>query len=755
MSDNTEKIITNLALDDKNFNKKFLIKYFADLNNNQIDAVSHLDGPLLVLSGAGTGKTRVLTARLANLIYKGKAKPWNIMAVTFTNKAAREMSFRLENLIGSDYNSLWLGTFHSIAARILRNYSELVGLKSNFTIISPDDQKRLVKELIIYENLDEKKITPQLVVNTINSWKDKGYTVKDIMSNEQNFLFNGKAGKIYQDYQNRLINLNYADFADLLMHNITIFTRHHDVLKEFKNKIKYFLIDEYQDTNTAQYLWLKILVKPENNICCVGDDDQSIYGWRGAEIGNILRFEKDFSGSKIIRLEQNYRSTKYILNTANSLISNNKNRLGKSLKTMENKGDKIKIFTAWDGLEETRKISNQIEKLKNNGINYDQIAVLVRAGYQTRAFEERFVQIGLPYRVIGAKFYERQEIRDAISYFRVVMQNTDDLALERIINVPKKGIGNQTINLIKNFSRKEQISMFNSIEQLVVTDELRPLVRNTLKQLIKNFRIWSEDYKTLTHTDLAMKILDESKYIESLKSERSIEAEGRLENLKELINAMSNFENMLGFLEHIALVNDGDSDNTEGEISLMTLHASKGLEFDAVFLPCWEEGSFPSLKSVEEKGIEGLEEERRLAYVGITRAKKILNISYVSNRQIHGLWQSVIPSRFIDELPNSEVDFLTENLDPNESNSFSNFEFDQNYKYKNNFRKKINVSRDSYKNSINEFSSISNNDFKINDRVFHIKFGMGTIVEINDNKANIEFDKAGLKHVITGFLKKK
>ncbi len=763
MSESAKNTLTNLTANEKKFHQKFYNDdYFLDLNESQKKAVNLLDGPLLVLSGAGTGKTRVLTARIANLIYSGKAKPWNILAVTFTNKAAREMRIRLETLIGSDSNSLWLGTFHSIAAKILRQYSELVHLKSNFTIINPDDQKRLLKELIIFEKLDEKKITPQFVSHLINSWKDKGLAPKDIINSEQNFLLEGRAGKIFKDYQERLISLNYVDFADLLLHNLSIFKTNRDILEKFKNKLKYFLIDEYQDTNTAQYLWLKILVKPENNICCVGDDDQSIYGWRGAEVGNILRFESDFPGANIIRLEQNYRSTKYILNTANFIISNNKERLGKSLKTIEKKGEKINVISIWEGSDETRKISNEIEKLVKNGVKFDEIAVLVRAGYQTRAFEERFIQIGLPYKVVGAKFYERLEIRDALSYFRVVVQQSDDLALERIINVPRRGIGSQTINLIKSFARSQKISILLAIEQLIVTDELRPSVKATLIQLLNLFKIWNDDLKKLGHAELGMKILEESNYIDDLKNQKTIESEGRLENLKELINAMSNFENMSGFLEHISLVNDGDTDNINGEVSLMTLHAAKGLEFEAVFLPCWEEGSFPSQKSLDEKGLEGLEEERRLAYVGITRAKKYLTISFVSNRQIHGTWQSVIPSRFIGELPNDEINQVSnKKIRKNFNNHFSEFDFNQdnegikNYN-SNHFRNKnsfISSKKSNFKDI--ELPRKLNNFYQKGDRVFHSKFGMGTILETIDNKANVSFDKAGDKNVITDFLTKK
>ena len=731
--------------------------FFEDLNDIQKKAVETIDGPLLVLSGAGTGKTRVLTARIANLLISKKAKPWNILAVTFTNKAAREMRERLELLIGPIVNNIWLGTFHSIAAKILRENAELVSLKSNFTIINPEDQKRLIKELIILENLDEKKITPQFVTNLLNTWKDQGIGYKEIFNTDKQYLLNGKAGIIFKNYQKRLLDMNYADFADLLIHNLTIFDNHKDVLGKIKQKLKYFLIDEYQDTNTAQYLWLKKIVQPQNNICCVGDDDQSIYGWRGADVKNILNFEKDFQDSIILRLEENYRSTKYILSAANELISNNEYRLGKSLKTSVNNGEKINVISNWDGVDEARQISTKIEAQVKNNIRFDDIAVLVRAGYQTRLFEERFVQIGLPYKVVGVKFYERLEIRDALSYFRLLIQKSDDLALERIINSPKRGIGPQTINFIKSYSREINKSLFETIKKLIATDEFKPKIKSTLRTFVNFYEIWEEDMRKISHIDLAMKILEESGYIDNLKKDKSLESEGRLENLKELINAMTSFDNMLGFLEHISLVSDSDAEHKDGQISLMTLHAAKGLEFESVFLPCWEEGIFPSQRSIDEKGKEGLEEERRLAYVGITRAKKYLNISYASSRQIYGNWQNVIPSRFIDELPVNELEQISSSQSHyNENYEYSDFEFNQDYDYKSKFNNKANV----YKNIQYDVSSnkLLENSFSshliVGDRVFHIKFGYGIILDIDNEKVEVEFDKAGIKKVIGSFLKK-
>ena len=733
---------------------------FTDLNDSQKEAVKNLDGPLLVLSGAGTGKTRVLTARLANLLYSNKTKPWNILAVTFTNKAAKEMRIRLESLIGPSANSVWLGTFHSIAARILRENSEVVGLNSNYTIITPDDQIRLLKQIMIDQDIDIKKFTPKAMSNLISSWKDKGYKPNDINQSDNDFFANGKAINIYKSYQSRLVTLNSADFGDLLLYNLTIFTEHSDILQKYQSKILFFLVDEYQDTNTIQYLWLKLFANKSQNICCVGDDDQSIYGWRGAQVGNILKFEKDYTSAKVIKLEENYRSTGRILEAANSIIANNKERLSKKLKTSSGDGDKINLISVWDGVEEAKITSLEIENLHSLGFRYDQIAVLVRAGHQTRYFEERFVDIGIPYKVIGAKFYERLEIRDALAYLRVVQQPNDDLALERIINVPKRGLGTSTTSLIHSYAKKNNISFFSASQELLFTDELRPNVKRTLQNLINQFIDWNNHNKEISHTDLALKVLEESGYIGHWQNENSIEGEGRLENLKELINAMSGFDNLSGFLEHISLVMDGDNEAEAGEVSLMTLHAAKGLEFDAVFLPGWEEGMFPSQRSIDELGLSGLEEERRLAYVGITRAKKRLFITFAANRQIHGLWQGSIPSRFISELPKK---IINENIEGNlgaDVSSYNQIDFDlpsNNSSYgpgfiraKQNGIKSLNV----YKNSQFEKSLPSPNlNLNVGQRVFHQKFGMGLIISSDGDKLNINFDKAGEKKVVSSFVK--
>ena len=733
---------------------------FTDLNDSQKEAVKNLDGPLLVLSGAGTGKTRVLTARLANLLYSNKTKPWNILAVTFTNKAAKEMRIRLESLIGPSANSVWLGTFHSIAARILRENSEVVGLNSNYTIITPDDQIRLLKQIMIDQDIDIKKFTPKAMSNLISSWKDKGYKPDDINQSDNDFFANGKAINIYKTYQSRLVTLNSADFGDLLLYNLTIFTENLDILEKYQSKILYFLVDEYQDTNTIQYLWLKLFANKSQNICCVGDDDQSIYGWRGAQVGNILKFEKDYTSAKVIKLEENYRSTGRILEAANSIIANNKERLSKKLKTSSGDGDKINLISVWDGVEEAKITSLEIENLHSLGFRYDQIAVLVRAGHQTRYFEERFVDIGIPYKVIGAKFYERLEIRDALAYLRVVQQPNDDLALERIINVPKRGLGTSTTSLIHSYAKNNNISFFSASQELLLTDELRPNVKRTLQNLINQFIDWNNHNKEISHTDLALKVLEESGYIGHWQNENSIEGEGRLENLKELINAMSGFDNLSGFLEHISLVMDGDNEAEAGEVSLMTLHAAKGLEFDAVFLPGWEEGMFPSQRSIDELGLSGLEEERRLAYVGITRAKKRLFITFAANRQIHGLWQGSIPSRFISELPKK---IINENIEGNlgaDVSSYNQVDFDlpsNNSSYgpgfiraKQNGIKSLNV----YKNSQFEKSLPGPNlNLNVGQRVFHQKFGMGLIISSDGDKLNINFDKAGEKKVVSSFVK--
>ena len=610
------------------------------------------------------------------------------------------------------------------------------------------------------DEIDIKKFTPKSMSNLIGTWKDKGYKPDDLKISNNDYFANGKAINIYKTYQMRLITLNSADFGDLLLHNLTIFSKHPDILNQYHLKISYFLVDEYQDTNTIQYLWLKLLADKTKNICCVGDDDQSIYGWRGAQVGNILRFEKDYPLAKVIKLEENYRSTGRILEAANSVIINNKERLGKNLKTSSKDGDKIDLISVWDGMEEAKKTSLEVENLYSSGFRYDQMAVLVRAGHQTRYFEERFVDIGIPYKVIGAKFYERMEIRDALAYLRVVQQPNDDLALERIVNIPKRGLGTSTTSMIHSYAKNNNISFFSASQELLMTDELRPNVKRTLQNLINQFLDWKNQNNEITHTDLALKVLEESGYIAHWQNEKSIDGEGRLENLKELINAMSGFENLSGFLEHISLVMDGDSEAEAGEVSLMTLHAAKGLEFDVVFLPGWEEGLFPSQRSIDELGLAGLEEERRLAYVGITRAKQRLFITFAANRQIHGLWQGSIPSRFISELPRH---ILNENIEGNigaDASSYNQIDFDlstKNGSYGPGFlRAKQNGINgiNSYKKTQYDNNILNTNiEFNNGQRVFHQKFGMGLIISSDGDKLNINFDKAGEKKVVSSFVK--
>ena len=625
------------------------------LNAAQSEAVTTLDGPLLVLSGAGTGKTRVLTSRLAELVATGTAKPWNILAVTFTNKAAREMKMRVSQLVGPMVEQVWLGTFHALAARMLRRHADLVGLKSDFTILDADDQIRLLKQLMVADDIDPKRWPARMLAGVISRWKDRGLTADKIDLAEAGDIANGRIRQLYENYQNRLIALNAADFGDLLLHMLTIFTKHADVLADYQSRITHIMVDEYQDTNVAQYLWLRLLTGKRNNLCCVGDDDQSIYGWRGAEVGNILRFESDFSGAKTVRLEENYRSTGHILAAASRVIARNEARLGKTLYTAAGDGDKVKVNGYWDGADEARSISIQIESMLSDGADLSQVAVLVRAGFQTREFEERFIAIGLPYRVVGARFYERAEIRDAIAYLRLIAQPADDLAFERIINLPKRGLGTASLQAVHIQARASGKPLLAAAMDLVDTDELRPAARHALTDFIKDIKRWRDQAGQMHHTDLARMVLDESGYTQMWQLDKSPDAPGRLENLTELANAMQDFDSLQGFLEHIALVMDGDTENQQGEVTLMTLHAAKGLEFDTVFLPGWEEGVFPSQRTIDESGAIGLEEERRLAYVGITRARKNLYISFASSRRIHGQWQSAIPSRFVQELPPENI----------------------------------------------------------------------------------------------------
>ena len=730
------------------------------LNAPQFEAVTTLNGPVLVLSGAGTGKTKVLTSRLAELVASRTAQPWNILAVTFTNKAAREMKLRVAQLVGPMAEQVMLGTFHALAGRMLRRHAELVGLKSDFTILDADDQLRLLKQVMEAEGLDIKRWPPRGLLGVISRFKDRGLVPESVTLEEAGDAAGGKAITIYKAYQNRLKTLNAADFGDLLLHMLTIFTKHPDVLAGYQAKLTHIMVDEYQDTNVAQYLWLRLLAQKHHNLCCVGDDDQSIYGWRGAEVGNILRFETDYENAVTIRLERNYRSTGHILNVASSLIAKNEKRLGKTLYTDDEFGEKVRLAGYWDGYDEARTISSIIESLMKDGHQLNDISVLVRAGYQTREFEERFLAIGLPYRVVGTRFYERAEIRDAIAYLRLINQPADDLACERIINTPKRGLGATSVQTIFQLARSADRPMLAAAADLVDSDELKPQARRSLAAFISAIGQWRQVKDSMPPADFARMVLDESGYTEMWQKDKSPDSDGRLENLKELVSAIEEFDTLSGFLEHIALVMDNDAPHEEGEVTLMTLHAAKGLEFDTVFLPGWEEGIFPSQRSLDENGGIGLEEERRLAYVGITRARRNLYISFAANRRVHGLWQSAIPSRFIAELPQEDIlEEMAQGLSVGRVEPVMAGEAEsrigkpgygpgwQRMARNSDRRSAVPVrDRDGF------LPDARNNNFKIDDRVFHDKFGMGSVVVVDADKLEIQFDKAGRKKVVASFV---
>ena len=628
------------------------------LNDEQRAAVLAEDGPLLLLAGAGTGKTRALTTRIAHKIATGQAWPSQILAVTFTNKAAREMKERISSLMGETVEGMgWLGTFHSISVRILRRHAELVDLRPDFTILDTDDQIRLIKQIIQAENIDEKRWPARQMAGLIDRWKNRGWSPEDVPDSESGIFANGLGGRIYTQYQQRLKILNATDFGDLLLECLRLFRENDAVLVEYQNKFKHILVDEYQDTNAVQYLWLRLLAQAHNNICCVGDDDQSIYGWRGAEVDNILRFERDFAGAQVIRLERNYRSTPHILAAASGLIAANEGRLGKELWTDLTEGEKVVVRGVWDGDEEARLAGDDIEAYQRAGDALNEIAILVRASFQMREFEDRFIALGVPYRVIGGpRFYERAEIRDANAYFRLIAQADDDLAFERICNKPRRGLGNVALQTLHDAARRQNTSLYRAATQLVQTEELKPAARRALDGFIQSVERWRGLVPSMTHTELAELVLDESGYTAMWQADKSPEAPGKLENLKELVRSMDEFENMAGYLEHISLVMDAQTQENDDKVSLMTLHAAKGLEFDTVFLPGWEEGLFPHQRSLDESGTKGLEEERRLAYVGLTRARQRATISFAGNRRTHGQWNSAIPSRFIDELPAEHVE---------------------------------------------------------------------------------------------------
>jgi DNA helicase-2/ATP-dependent DNA helicase PcrA len=832
-------------------------QYLAGLNPEQREAVETLDGPVLVLAGAGTGKTRVLTCRIAHILSTGRARPGEILSVTFTNKAAREMKLRLGHMLGQAVEGMpWLGTFHSIGGRILRTHAELVQLKSNFTVLDVDDQVRLLKQLLAADNIDDKRWPARMLAGLIDGWKNRGLMPSQVPPGEAAVFGNGKGGRLYASYQERLKILNAADFGDLLLENIRLFREHPDVLRQYQNRFKFILVDEYQDTNVAQYLWLRLLSQapskagaplssvipghppssvipgriedanpesqgeedsprdsgsalavhpgmtsqaPPKNICCVGDDDQSIYGWRGAEVDNILRFEHDFPGAKVIRLERNYRSTGHILAAASHLIAYNEGRLGKTLRTEDVDGEKVTVTGAWDSEEEARAIGEEIEELQRGGHKLNDIAILVRASFQMREFEDRFVTLGLPYRVIGGpRFYERAEIRDALAYLRVINSAADDLAFERIVNVPKRGLGDATVQMLHDHARKRRIPLFEAARAMVETDELKPKARGSLRDLLASFERWRAQREVTSHTELAEIVLDESGYTEMWQKDRSADAAGRLENLKELVRSMEEFENLQGFLEHISLVMDREGGAEDDAVSLMTLHSAKGLEFDNVFLPGWEEGLFPSQRTLDEQGRAGLEEERRLAHVGLTRARRRAKLYFATNRRIHGTWSTTIPSRFLDELPAHNVEITESKGGSGWGGSggygpsrFDNVEsFGSSYATPGWQRAQANRARGQsgrhgqagggFNESQSPFSSRSDaggfsrskrgpmviegeliakstgttSEFTLDDRVFHQKFGYGNVVKIDGNKLTIAFEKAGEKKVVDSFVER-
>ncbi|KAF5883244.1 MULTISPECIES: UvrD-helicase domain-containing protein [Rhizobium] len=771
--------------------------YLAGLNPEQTEAVETLEGPVLVLAGAGTGKTRVLTTRIAHILNTGRAFPSQILAVTFTNKAAREMKERIALLVGGAVEGMpWLGTFHSIGVKLLRRHGELVGLRSDFTILDTDDVVRLIKQIIQAEGLDDKRWPAKQFAGMIDTWKNKGLGPADIPEGDARAFANGRGRDLYFAYQARLTTLNACDFGDLLMHPIAIFRKNPDLLKEYHGRFRYILVDEYQDTNTAQYMWLRLLAqRPKGepqNVCCVGDDDQSIYGWRGAEVDNILRFEKDFPGAKVIKLERNYRSTEHILGAAAHLIAHNEGRLGKTLFTDRSDPNdvKVQVHASWDSEEEARAIGEEIEQLQRGKHLLNDMAILVRASFQMREFEDRFVTLGLNYRVIGGpRFYERLEIRDAMAYFRLVAQASDDLAFERIINTPKRGLGDTTVRALHDYARARDIPMLAAAVDIIETDELKPKARKALFDVIQSFRRWQELLENTPHTELAEQILEESGYTDMWKNDKSAEAPGRLENLKELIRSMESFESMRGFLEHVSLVMDAETNENLDAVSIMTLHSAKGLEFDTVFLPGWEEGLFPHQRSLDESGRAGLEEERRLAYVGITRAKHRCHIWFVSNRRIHGLWQSTLPSRFLDELPETHVEVaeMEQSYGGYGRGGYGQSRFDKAEPFANSYStpgwkraqaNKTDATRDNWGTRsghaverigygesgpkgrtiegelVAKSTSSEPSRFTLGDRVFHLKFGNGNITGIEGNKLTIEFDRAGQKRVLDGFVER-
>jgi DNA helicase-2/ATP-dependent DNA helicase PcrA len=733
--------------------------YLAGLNPEQYAAVVAEDGPLLILAGAGTGKTRVLTTRLAHLLMTGRARPFEVLAVTFTNKAAREMVHRVEALIGQSVQGMWLGTFHAMGTRFLRRHAEIVGLKPSFTILDTDDQIRLVKQVLQALEIDDKRWPARAVLGILQRWKDRGWTPDQVPPSEVGDFAGGRTLRIYSLYQERLATLNACDFGDLLLHCLELFKKAPDVLAQYQRRFRAILVDEYQDTNVAQYLLLRLLAQGHRNITCVGDDDQSIYSWRGAEVGNILRFEEDFPGAGVIRLERNYRSTGHILGAAAGLIARNRARHGKTLWTEDVDGEKVRVASLWDEQEEAVFVGDELEALQRAKKRLSDAAVLVRAGHQTRAFEERFIQLGLPYRVIGGlRFYERAEIRDAVAYLRVVVQPDDDLAFERIVNTPKRGIGETTVVALRKAARASDKSMLAAADALLGTDELPSRGRKQLADLLRAFARWRDELPRRAPRDLVEAILDESGYVAMWQADKSPEAQGRLENLKELVKAIEEFESLPAFLEHVGLVMDNAADNDGDQVTLMTLHAAKGLEYDYVFLTGWEEGLFPNQRAMDEGGTKALEEERRLAYVGITRAKKRCTISYAANRRIFGQWGAALPSRFVEELPPEHIHHLLRD-------NARRPDFDPTFGVTSLFPTGRMGGRGP---GLERAGKVIEGraelvrprpaptvQFGKGDRVFHDKFGPGSVQAIEGDKLTIAFDKAGVKKVMASFLEKK
>ena len=839
--------------------------YLANLNPEQRLAVETLEGPVLVLAGAGTGKTRVLTTRIAHILATGRARPGDILAVTFTNKAAREMKARVGAMVGQVVEGMpWLGTFHSIGAKILRRHAELVGLRPDFTILDTDDQLRLLKQQLAAENIDEKRWPARVLADVIDNWKNRGLLPDQVPAGESASFAGGKGKKLYAAYQDRLKVLNAADFGDLLLHCIRLFREHPEMLRQYQARFRYILVDEYQDTNVAQYLWLRLLgqstsgaassgerLSPHDadaasaphrtplpaipgsspgrereqtesaaaqaparilkNICCVGDDDQSIYGWRGAEVDNILRFEHDFPGAKVIRLERNYRSTAHILSAASHLIAHNKGRLGKTLRTEDEPGHKVQVTSCWDSEEEARGVGEEIEQLQRDDgsgqpHSLDEMAILVRASFQMREFEDRFVTLGLPYRVIGGpRFYERQEIRDALAYFRVIHSPSDDLAFERIINVPRRGLGDATVQVLHDHARKRRIALTAAAAAVIETDELKPKPRGALRDVLAAFERWRAQQDALPHTELAQIVLDESGYTDMWQKDRNADAAGRLENLKELVRSMEEFENLAGFLEHISLVMDTEKGEGGEAVSIMTLHSAKGLEFDTVFLPGWEEGLFPHQRALDDQGRAGLEEERRLAHVGLTRARRRVKIYFAANRRMHGVWSSNIPSRFLDELPEADVEVAESRGGFSGYGNVGASRFDEMTHFSSGYstpgwqrarrkkdrggfeedgalyaadeatadgatpyaawaaevksrgakaaRRKSRVPL-TLEGELVARSAGAVSDYTIGDRVFHQKFGNGNVTGIDGNKLVVQFDHAGEKRVVDSYVQR-